>query len=58
MRTDSESGSNEDDFKGEKKIKETHNYVDVMAHRMNEIDSRLFKCAIEENLKDKNDEKD
>ena len=47
VRTDSESGSNEDDFKGEKKIKETHNYVDVMAHRMNEIYSRLFKCAIE-----------
>lgn len=29
-----------------------------MAHRMNEIDARLFKCALEENLRDNNDEKD
>ena len=32
-------------------IQETHSYVDVMAHRLNEVDQRLLKYSIDMNIK-------
>ena len=32
-------------------IQETHSYVDVIAHRLNEVDQRLLKYSIDMNIK-------
>jgi hypothetical protein len=47
-RSDSDSSESEKDIRLAQ-IKETFNYVDVMASRLNDVDHRLFKAAIDMN---------
>lgn len=48
-RSDSDSTESETDLRLAQ-LKETFNYVDVMAMRLNDVDHRLFKVAIDMNL--------
>jgi hypothetical protein len=48
-RSDSDSTESETDLRLAQ-LKETFNYVDVMATRLNDVDHRLFKVAIDMNL--------
>jgi hypothetical protein len=48
-RSDSDSSESETDHRLAQ-LKETFNYVDVMAMRLNDVDHRLFKVAIDMNL--------
>lgn len=60
---DSNDSVDQDDVNAKKihnapKVAETHSYVDVLAHRLNEVDQRLLKYSIDMNIKHKIDPTD